>query len=255
MISIFTPKISFSRFYISSLSVMSYMTLSPREEHLFQKIIHLWHFFLLCLCFRTHPTNITSQNMAGADAWAVPPPQIFLGGPSLPWSRGDSPLDLRPWDDALEELVPSVLRVLLLSTLKHGGALVEAITLNRRVVGSTPALAAMSGPWASPLLAVACALRRETPIQYPCCIRERLWVVVDLNGRNEWMNERYKWYGEIYHRMLVWLLSRCFILYCDFILAVLPQFPVCSLPSILYGTRGTQNYVRLLVSVNECECS
>ena len=25
----------------------------------------------------------------------------------------------------------------------HGGALVEAITLNRRVVGSTPALAAM----------------------------------------------------------------------------------------------------------------
>ena len=36
--------------------------------------------------------------------------------------------------------------------------------------------------------------RRETPIQYPCCSRERLWVVEDLNGRyrngrNEWMNE------------------------------------------------------------------
>jgi len=48
------------------------------------------------------------------------------------------------------------------------------------------------GPWASPLPAVACALRRETPIQYSCCNRERLWVVEDLkghyrNGRNEWM--------------------------------------------------------------------
>ena len=56
----------------------------------------------------------------------------------------------------------------------HGGALVEAITLNRRIVGSTPALAAMLGPWASPLPADACALRRETPIQYPCCSRKRL---------------------------------------------------------------------------------
>ena len=70
-----------------------------------------------------------------------------------------------------------------------GGALVEAITFIRRVVGSTPALA-----WASPLPTVACALRHETPIQYPCCSRERLWVVEDLkgryrNGRNEWMNE------------------------------------------------------------------
>ena len=27
---------------------------------------------------------------------------------------------------------------------------------------------------ASPLLTVACALRRETPIGYPCCSRERL---------------------------------------------------------------------------------
>jgi len=76
--------------------------------------------------------------------------------------------------------------------LGHGGALVESIAFNRRVVGSTPALAAMQGPWASPLPAVACALRRETPIQYPCCSRERLWVVEDLkglyrNGRNEWM--------------------------------------------------------------------
>ena len=44
------------------------------------------------------------------------------------------------------------------------GALVEAITFNRRVVGSTPTLAVTQGPWASPLPAVACALRRETSI-------------------------------------------------------------------------------------------
>ena len=73
------------------------------------------------------------------------------------------------------------------------GILVESITFNRRVVGSTPGLAFRVGPWARPLPAVACALRRETPIQYPCCSRERLWVVEDLkgryrNGRNEWMN-------------------------------------------------------------------
>ena len=49
--------------------------------------------------------------------------------------------------------------------VRDGGALVESMTFNRRVVGSTPALAAMQGPWASPLLTVACALRRETPIQ------------------------------------------------------------------------------------------
>ena len=34
----------------------------------------------------------------------------------------------------------------------------------------------------SPLPAVACALRRETPIQYPCCSRERLLVEM-----NEWI--------------------------------------------------------------------
>src|SRR6218665_3543897 len=59
-------------------------------------------------------------------------------------------------------------------TVGHGCALVESIAFNRKVVGSTPALAATCGPWASPLSAVACALRRETPIQYPCCSRERL---------------------------------------------------------------------------------
>ena len=74
----------------------------------------------------------------------------------------------------------------------HGGAFVETMTFNRRVVGSTPALAATQGPWASPLPAVASGLRRETSKQYPCCSRERFWVVEDLkgryrNGRNEWM--------------------------------------------------------------------
>ena len=59
-------------------------------------------------------------------------------------------------------------------TVGRGGALVEMMTFNQRVVGSTPALAATYGPWASPLPAVACALRRETPIQSPCCSRERL---------------------------------------------------------------------------------
>ena len=63
------------------------------------------------------------------------------------------------------------------------GALVRSMTLNRRIVGSTPALAATEGPWASPLLTVACALRRETPIQYPCCTRERLLVLVELQRR------------------------------------------------------------------------
>ena len=57
--------------------------------------------------------------------------------------------------------------------VERGGALVKSMTLNRRVVGSTPTLAATWGPWASPLPTVACALRRETPIQYPCCSRER----------------------------------------------------------------------------------
>ena len=56
----------------------------------------------------------------------------------------------------------------------RGGALVKSMTLKRRVVGSTPVLAATKGPWASPLTTVACALRRETSIQHPCCSRERL---------------------------------------------------------------------------------
>ena len=48
------------------------------------------------------------------------------------------------------------------------GALVESITFNRRVVGSTPALAATYTDLGQVLYlqaAVACALRRENPIQ------------------------------------------------------------------------------------------
>ena len=56
-------------------------------------------------------------------------------------------------------------------TVGCGGALVESMTFNWRVVGLTPALDATKGPWASPLPTVACALRRETPTQYPCCSR------------------------------------------------------------------------------------
>ena len=36
------------------------------------------------------------------------------------------------------------------------GALVESMPFVRRVMGSTPALAATHGPWASPSLTVAC---------------------------------------------------------------------------------------------------
>ena len=56
----------------------------------------------------------------------------------------------------------------------RGGALVVSLTFNRRVVGWTPALAATLGHWASPLPTVACALRRETQIQYSCLSRELL---------------------------------------------------------------------------------
>ena len=44
------------------------------RKTLFQKIIPLWHLFLLASFFRTHPTNTTSQNIGGTDAWAFPQP-------------------------------------------------------------------------------------------------------------------------------------------------------------------------------------
>src|SRR6218665_2614992 len=75
----------------------------------------------------------------------------------------------------------------------------------------------LAGPWASPSLTVACALRRETPIQYSCCSRERLLVVVDkwcyktlkmvdyhyhyhrTFSRTKWYTDKMawtKWYGQ-----------------------------------------------------------
>ena len=98
------------------------------------------------------------------------------------------------------------------------------MTFNRRVVGLTPALAATQGPWASPLPAVACALRRETPIQYACCSRERLWVVEDLKGRyrngrmNEWILLARKLWGTgiiLWSRAAVSTLERSHLVFID----------------------------------------
>ena len=43
-----------------------------------------------------------------------------------------------------------------------GGVLVETMTFNRRVLGSTPTLATTQGPWASPLP----ALRLQLPVRF-----------------------------------------------------------------------------------------
>ena len=55
----------------------------------------------------------------------------------------------------------------------HGGALVESMPFDRRVTGSNAALTAMWGPWASPLLAVACSAS-ACKLQHSgsCCGRE-----------------------------------------------------------------------------------
>src|SRR6218665_1412385 len=62
-------------------------------------------FFLLCSCFHTLPTNTTSQNIGGTDAWAVPTSNF--GGPSP-----QLPLGLRPWI----ELQKSSLNILAVSS-------------------------------------------------------------------------------------------------------------------------------------------
>ena len=54
----------------------------------------------------------------------------------------------------------------------RGGALVESIAFNRRIVGSTLALAATYWDLGQVLNSqLHVALRRETPAQYPCCVR------------------------------------------------------------------------------------
>src|SRR6218665_249571 len=72
-------------------------------------------------------------------------------------------------ENCLEKLTPQISNQIdAADTIPHispliivgrDGALVEAITFNRRVVGSTTALAVTYGPWASPLPAVSSALR------------------------------------------------------------------------------------------------
>ena len=105
--SIFTPKISddrflvidhvfqifpypFSRFSISLLCQMSYMTLSSPEKPVFQEINSLITPFLTLFVLSRASHNTTSQNIGGMDAWAIPSPPQILGGPS------PSPLGLRP---------------------------------------------------------------------------------------------------------------------------------------------------------------
>ena len=53
----------------------------------------------------------------------------------------------------------------------RGGALVESIAFNRRIVGSIPALTATyTDPGQVLNLKLPVALQRETPAQYPCCV-------------------------------------------------------------------------------------
>src|SRR6218665_442137 len=87
----FTFFLLFCRFSMSLPCVMSYMSLSSREKNLISENNSLITPFLLCSCFRGHPTNTTSQNIGRDRCMGRPPPQI-LGGPSPP-----VPLGLRPW--------------------------------------------------------------------------------------------------------------------------------------------------------------
>ena len=49
---------------------------------------------------------------------------------------------------------------------------------DRRVAGSNPALAATKGPWASPLLTVACSASAcKLRHSVNCCGQERFWKV------------------------------------------------------------------------------
>jgi len=54
--------------------------------------------------------------------------------------------------------------------VERGGSIVDSWPFARRVVGSNPALAATYGPWAILHSQLPVTLRRETRIQYPCCV-------------------------------------------------------------------------------------
>ena len=60
------------------------------------------------------------------------------------------------------------------TTVGRGSVGVCSVPCSRRVAGSNPPQAAAQGSWASPSLAIAHALRRETPIQCLRCSRKRL---------------------------------------------------------------------------------
>ena len=94
----------FSRFSISLLPVMSYMTLSSQEKPLFQKIIPWWHLFLLYSCFRTHPTNTRPSYFSKywRDGCMGRPHLYFWGdrlspSPPVPPRSPPVPLPLRVW--------------------------------------------------------------------------------------------------------------------------------------------------------------
>jgi len=78
--------LSFSRFSVSLLSKMSYMTHSSREKVLFDTFFTL---FVLS----------TSQNIGGTDAWAVPT-SSFLGGPSPSSPRSPPMIIGKHWTPA-----------------------------------------------------------------------------------------------------------------------------------------------------------
>src|SRR6218665_3963860 len=74
---------TFPRFSLSLLCYMSYMTLSSQENTLFQKIILLWHIFLLYSYFRALPTTLLLQ-LLGDGCMGRPPPQILGDRPPSP---------------------------------------------------------------------------------------------------------------------------------------------------------------------------
>jgi len=86
--------IYFFWFSVSLLCEMSYMTHSSPEKPLFQKIMSLWHLFLLCSHFGANPTTLLLKILGGG-CMSRPPTSNFRG--TVP---PQSPLGLRPWYDS-----------------------------------------------------------------------------------------------------------------------------------------------------------
>src|SRR6218665_794094 len=86
--SIFRVKISDDLFLVIDL-VFSIFPFFSGIFRIFTVLNFLYYPFLtrktpfFTLFILSHVSdNTTSQNIGGTNAWAVPPPQIFLGGPS-----------------------------------------------------------------------------------------------------------------------------------------------------------------------------